>query len=136
MQGKCISGACEYQFNSELKQLGHCCRSSFDCPEKECSVRYCNVENFNCFYEDIKGCEISAEEQNSIEGQKVANDNSSRDEYYYDEYYYYSYTGDSTKGATIASIILAIIVAIFIAVFVVMIVHSTVVYVRNKNAEK
>ena len=53
---KCIDGFCH---SSPLIDTNspHCCSSTADCPDVECSVKYCNVETFHCFYEDIKGCE-------------------------------------------------------------------------------
>lgn len=54
-QVKCIDNVCQTSplYNSEED---YCCSSSLDCPDVECTTKYCNLELFQCFYTPLAGC--------------------------------------------------------------------------------
>lgn len=57
-QSKCIDNIC---VNSPLANpdADQCCYSATDCPDSECSSKYCDVNTYTCLYIPIPGCIVN-----------------------------------------------------------------------------
>ena len=106
IQSKCIDGFC--QTSPLPNQNVGCCTAANECPNYDCSITYCNVDKFACFYVDIPGCSFISEISVPIE-------TISRAKYYSTIYSSIGrFEAGEIAGATVGFSILFVLVLIFI----------------------
>jgi len=117
-QSKCIDNVCQ---TSPLPNIDNplCCSSTADCPDNPCTEKFCNVETYRCFYQTIKGCEVSDYTEPYIIVSYSSNNSSGGG-----SSSSYQPTSGDIAGAIIGFIILGILVVAFIIVIFMMLVQK------------